>query len=178
MITIIITSKVVTISSCARKYFSPAGENISLLQEEIATILLGMMMVMRVRINKHGTSTSRCAKPPRRKSLSISITYAYNHSIPFLPAIRGFSTSGRIDAESRLGLSPSPALLPRSSGERGVLSPGQLAQPNQDYVFSKRAAFFNGLKRKVGHIMEGHGASGQPQSRSFYPLYSAQRCIY
>ena len=30
---------------------------------------------------------------------------------------------------------------------------GQLAQPNQDYVFSKRAAFFNGLKNKVGHIM-------------------------
>jgi len=30
---------------------------------------------------------------------------------------------------------------------------GQLAQPNQDYVFSKRAAFFNGLKSKVGHIM-------------------------
>jgi hypothetical protein len=30
---------------------------------------------------------------------------------------------------------------------------GQLAQPNQDYVFSKRAAFFNGLKCKVGHIM-------------------------
>ena len=30
---------------------------------------------------------------------------------------------------------------------------GQLAQPNQDYVFSKRAAFFNSLKSKVGHIM-------------------------
>ena len=30
---------------------------------------------------------------------------------------------------------------------------GQLAQPNQDYVFSKRAAFFNGLTNKVGHIM-------------------------
>ena len=30
---------------------------------------------------------------------------------------------------------------------------GQLAQPNQDYVFSKRAAFFNGLKNKAGHIM-------------------------
>ena len=26
---------------------------------------------------------------------------------------------------------------------------GQLAQPNQDDVFSKRAAFFNGLKSKV-----------------------------
>ena len=30
---------------------------------------------------------------------------------------------------------------------------GQLAQPNQDAVFSKRAAFFNSLKSKVGHIM-------------------------
>ena len=29
----------------------------------------------------------------------------------------------------------------------------ELAQPNQDYVFSKRAAFFNGLKSKVGRIM-------------------------
>jgi hypothetical protein len=53
---------------------------------------------------------------------------------------------------------------------------GQLAQPNQDYVFSKRATFFNGLKSKVGHSYrgEGHGASGQPQSRSFHPLYSAR----
>jgi len=30
---------------------------------------------------------------------------------------------------------------------------GQLAQPNQDTVFSKRAAFFNGLKSKVRRIM-------------------------
>jgi len=28
---------------------------------------------------------------------------------------------------------------------------GQLAQPKQDSVFSKRAAFFNGLKSKVRH---------------------------
>jgi len=30
---------------------------------------------------------------------------------------------------------------------------GQLAQPNQDYVFSSCAALFNALKSKVGHIM-------------------------
>jgi len=33
------------------------------------------------------------------------------------------------------------------------LSSSCLAQANQDYVFSKRAAFFNGLKSKVGHTM-------------------------
>ena len=31
--------------------------------------------------------------------------------------------------------------------------PGHLAQPNQDSVFSKRPAFFDSLKNKVGHIM-------------------------
>ena len=31
--------------------------------------------------------------------------------------------------------------------------PGQLAQPSQDAVFSKHAAFLNSLKSKVGHIM-------------------------
>ena len=30
---------------------------------------------------------------------------------------------------------------------------GQLAQPNQDSVFSKCAAFFDSLKNKVGHII-------------------------
>jgi len=30
---------------------------------------------------------------------------------------------------------------------------GQLAQPNQDAVVSKRAAFFNRLTNKIGHIM-------------------------
>ena len=38
--------------------------------------------------------------------------------------------------------------------ERGALQvTGQLALPNQDAVFCKRAAFFNSLKSKVGHIM-------------------------
>jgi len=52
---------------------------------------------------------------------------------------------------------------------------GQLAQPNQGYVFSKRAAFFNGLKSKVGHIMAKATALrvNLGQSHSFYPLYSA-----
>jgi hypothetical protein len=54
-------------------------------------------------------------------------TYANNnHRISFLPAI--FSTSGRIDAEFfRL-------LFYRESEEFFRLT-GQLAQPNQDYVF-------------------------------------------
>jgi hypothetical protein len=75
---------------------------------------------------------------------------------------------------------PSPALLPRSSGERGVLPPhrsASAAQPNQDNVFSERAAFFNGLKSKDISWHKGHGASGQRQSRSSYPFrsYSARR---
>ena len=71
-------------------------------------------------------------------------TYANNHSISFLPAI--FSTSGRIDAEFL-------RLLFYRESEKFFRLTGQLAQPNQDYVFSKRAAFFNGLKSKVGHII-------------------------
>jgi hypothetical protein len=62
------------------------------------------------------------------------------------------------------------------SGERAVLPPYRSAsapQSRQCLRVSKRAAFFNGLKSTIGHHGEGHGASGQPQSRSFYPLYSA-----
>jgi hypothetical protein len=32
-------------------------------------------------------------------------------------------------------------------------SSSNLAQPDQDYVFSKLATFFNSLKSMVGHIM-------------------------
>jgi len=88
------------------------------------------------------TSTSRCAK--QEKVNKYQHTYANNHSISFLPAI--FSTSGRIDAEFL-------RLLFYRESEKFFRLTGQLAQPNQDYVFSKRAAFFNGLKSKVGHIM-------------------------
>ena len=53
-----------------------------------------------------------------------------------------------------------PVLAPSESEEFFRLT-GQLAQPNQDYVFSKRAAFFNGLKNKVGHIMARASARAQ-----------------
>ena len=41
----------------------------------------------------------------------------------------------------------------RAAPEQFFRFTGQLAQPNKDFVFSKRTAFFNGLKNKVGHIM-------------------------
>ena len=73
--------------------------------------------------------------------------YATNRYISFLLAV--FSTSGRIDAEFLRLLFYHAH---RESEEFFRLS-GQLAQPSQDYVFFKRAASFNGLKNKVGHIM-------------------------
>ena len=60
-----------------------------------------------------------------------------------------FSTSGRIDAEFLRLL----FYHAHRESEEFFRLTGELAQPNQDYVFSKRAAFFNGLKNKVGHIM-------------------------
>jgi len=75
-------------------------------------------------------------------------TYAKNHSISFLPATF-ISTSGRIDAEFLRLL----RLHAHRESEEFFRLTGQLAQPNQDYVLSKRAAFFNGLKSKIGHIM-------------------------
>ena len=74
-------------------------------------------------------------------------TYANNHSISFLPAI--FSITGRTDAEFLRLL----FYHAHRESEEFFRLTGQLAQPNQDSVFSKRAAFFNGLKSKVGHIM-------------------------
>ena len=64
-----------------------------------------------------------------------------------MPAIA--STTGRIDAEFLRLLFWHAH---RESEELFKLT-GQLSQPNQDAVFSKRAAFFNSLKSKVGHIM-------------------------
>jgi hypothetical protein len=75
------------------------------------------------------------------------LPYTNNHSISFLPAI--FSTSGRIDTEFLRLLFHHAH---RESEEFFRLT-GQLEQPNQDHVFSKHAAFFNGLKSKVGHII-------------------------
>ena len=60
-----------------------------------------------------------------------------------------FSTSGRIDADFLRLL----FYHAHRESEEFFRLMGQLAQPNQDYVFSKRAAFFNGLKNKVGHTM-------------------------
>ena len=50
--------------------------------------------------------------------------------------------------------------LHRESEEEVFQLPGQLAQPNQDSVFSTRAAFFNGHENKVGHIMAKASALG------------------
>ena len=74
-------------------------------------------------------------------------TYANDHGISFLPAV--VSTTGRIDAEFLRLLFWHAH---RESEEFSRLT-GQLAQPNPDTVHSKRAAFFNSLKSKVGHIV-------------------------
>jgi len=75
------------------------------------------------------------------------INTTQHHSVSFLPAI--FSALGRIDAEFLRLL----FYHDHRESEEFFRLTGQLAQPHQDYVFSKRAAFFNGLKSKVGHIM-------------------------
>ena len=65
----------------------------------------------------------------------------------FVPAV--CSTSGRIDAEFLRLLFYNAH---RESEEFFKLA-GRLAQPNQNYFFSKRAAFYNGLKNRVGDII-------------------------
>jgi len=83
----------------------------------------------------------------QQKVLKFQNAYANDHSINFLPAIA--STTGRIDAEFLRLLFWHAH---RESKEIFKLT-GQLAETNQDSVFSKRVAFFNSLKSKVGHIM-------------------------
>ena len=83
----------------------------------------------------------------REKVVKYQSDYANDQRISFLPA--AFSTSGRIHEEF-LRLLFYHAHL---ESEEFFRLTGQLAQPNQDYVFSKRAAFFNSLKNKVGHVM-------------------------
>ena len=83
----------------------------------------------------------------QQKVLKFQNAYANDHSINFLPAIAG--TTGRIDAEFLRLLFWHAH---RESKEIFKLT-GQLAETNQDSVFSKRVAFFNSLKSKVGHIM-------------------------
>ena len=95
-----------------------------------------------------------CTSPDRplretaqKKVLKYQNAYANDHSITFMQAIA--STTGRLHAEFLRLLFWHAH---RESEEFSKLT-GQLAQPNQDSVFSKRAAFFNSLKSKVGHIM-------------------------
>ena len=73
--------------------------------------------------------------------------YANDHSITFMQAIA--STTGRLHAEFMRLL----FWHAHHESEKLFKLTGQLAQPNQDVVFHKRAAFFNSLKSKVGHIM-------------------------
>ena len=83
----------------------------------------------------------------REKVAKYQSDYANDQRITFMPA--AFTTSGRIDAEFLRLL----FYHAHRECEDFFRLTGQLAQPNQDYVFSKRAAFFNSLKNKVGHIM-------------------------
>ena len=83
----------------------------------------------------------------REKVAKYQSDYANDQRITFMPA--AFTTSGRIDAEFLRLL----FYHAHRESEEFFRLTGQLAQPNQDYVFSKRAAFFNSLKNKVGHIM-------------------------
>ena len=78
-------------------------------------------------------------KPVRGCSKEYQSAYANDHRISFMPA--AFSTSGRIDAEFLRLL----FYHAHRESEEFFRLTGQLAQPNQDYVFSKRAAFFNSL---------------------------------
>jgi len=73
--------------------------------------------------------------------------YANDHSITFMPAIA--NTTSRLHAEYLRLL----FWHAHCESEELFKLTGQLAQLNQDAVFSKRAAFFNSLKSKVGHIM-------------------------
>ena len=83
----------------------------------------------------------------REKVAKYQSDYANDQRITFMPA--AFTTSGRIDAEFLRLL----FYHAHRESEEFFRLTGQLAQPNQDYVFSKRAAFFNSLKNKVGHVM-------------------------
>ena len=93
---------------------------------------------------RHPTNINKpLQEAARRKNATRLADYAVDRRISFLPAV--CSTWGRIDAEFLRLLCHHAH---RESEEIFKLT-GQLAQPNQDSVFSKRAAFLN----KVGHIM-------------------------
>ena len=79
----------------------------------------------------------------REKVAKYQSDYANDQRITFMPA--AFSTSGRVDAEFLRLL----FYHAHCESEEFFRLTGQLAQPNQDYVFSKRAAFFNSLKNRL-----------------------------
>jgi len=82
----------------------------------------------------------------RKTVLQYQSTHASNHSITLMPAIS--STAGRLDAEFLRLL----FWHAHREGEEILRLTGQLEQPNQDSVFSKRTAFSNSVKSNVGHI--------------------------
>ena len=97
---------------------------------------------------RHPTNINKLPQEAaRRKNATRLADYAVDRRISFLPAV--CSTWGRIDAELLRLLCHHAH---RESEEFFKLT-GQLAQPNQDSVFSKHASFFNGLKNKLEHIM-------------------------
>ena len=101
----------------------------------------------------------------KEKTAKYQSDYANDHRISFMPA--AFSTSGRIDAEFLRLL----FYHAHRESEEFFRLTGELAQPNRAYVFSKGAAFSNGLKNKVGHIMARASAlrvnlNLQPSARS------------
>jgi len=78
----------------------------------------------------------------RKTVLQYQSTHASNHSITLMPAIS--STAGRLDAELLRLL----FWHAHREGEEIFRLTGQLEQPNQDSVFSKRTAFSNSVKSK------------------------------
>ena len=95
--------------------------------------------------------------------------YANDHSITFMPAIA--STTGRLHAEFLRLL----FWHAHRESEELLKLTGQLAQPNQDAVFSKRAAFFNRLKSiksMVGHIMAKASALRVNMNLAWIPNYA------
>jgi hypothetical protein len=83
----------------------------------------------------------------QQAAAALTSTYADDINISFVAAI--LSTTRRIHDEFLRLL----FLHAHQDSEEFLRPMGQLAQPNQDLAFSKRAAFFAGIKSKAGHIM-------------------------
>jgi hypothetical protein len=91
----------------------------------------------------------------------------HDHHISFLPGI--FCTSARINVKFLRLL----FYHAHWESKEFLCHTGQLEQPNQDSVFSKRAAFFNSLKSNAGHII---AKATSPQVTSILPLLSPLFC--